>query len=232
MKRTQRVERRSLWILIGLVVCSSLSCSNGFTPSSSSRSSLPWIDRFSFRRRGRISVLHASPAVPVIKGDERVGRRGRGRRQDKQRTRRLFQDAKQLEKAGRWNQAVEMFRNILKEDPSDSHSHLALARLEARREQSDRFKQQKTYNNNNKKPESKARAAFENGTHHCPNSIHIWQAWARFEESCSNTDRARELFEQALQIDQHNPYVCHAYGLMEKKLGNEVVSPSLIVKSE
>jgi tetratricopeptide (TPR) repeat protein len=81
---------------------------------------------------------------------------------------------------------------------------LALARLEARRSPaSDRAVQ-----------------AFRNGTAACPDSVHIWQAWAVHSESTGDKEKARELFERALTLDPFNPYVCHAFGLMEKKSGN------------
>lgn len=129
----------------------------------------------------------------------------------------MFQSAKVKEKAGQWKEASEILRKILKFDPTDAHTHLGLARLEAKREQS-----HNAANNNNT-----ARAAFEAGTHHCPESVHIWQAWARYEESCSHQDRARELFLTALEVEEGNPYVCHSYGLMEKKLGNPKLARDL-----
>jgi tetratricopeptide (TPR) repeat protein len=70
-----------------------------------------------------------------------------------------------------------------------------------------------------KKKNVAARAAFEAGIDKCPNSVHLWQAWARYEESCGDVVRARELFTKALEVEERNPYVCHSFGLMEKKLG-------------
>lgn len=117
----------------------------------------------------------------------------------------LFRRAKDLERKGQWRKAAGVLREILHLDPSDSHSHLALARLEARR---DPFS-------------SAAVAAFAKGTATCPTSIHLWQAWAVHEEAAGRTDKARDLFERALQLDPFNPYVCHAYGRMELlKAGN------------
>jgi tetratricopeptide (TPR) repeat protein len=48
----------------------------------------------------------------------------------------------------------------------------------------------------------------------------LWQAWALYEQKCNHIDRARELFQKALDLEHNNPYVCHASGLMERKLGN------------
>lgn len=116
----------------------------------------------------------------------------------------MFQSAKLKEKSGRWKEASELLTTILQYDPTDAHTHLALARLEAKRRTDD--------------PGS-ARSAFERGIHFCPTSVHLWQAWARFEEQQQQLDKARTLFRQALQIEAGNPYVCHSYGLMEQKLG-------------
>jgi Tfp pilus assembly protein PilF len=113
-----------------------------------------------------------------------------------------------LEKQGKWREASDTYRSILEEDPRDSHSHLGYARLEARRSTNS----------------TSARQAFQTGTVLCPDSVHLWQAWAMYEHSCGKEERARALFEQALTLDDRNPYVCHAYGLMEKKLGNGHVS--------
>ena len=51
--------------------------------------------------------------------------------------------------------------------------------------------------------------------------MHLLQAWATLEMKSQNTKAATELFEQALQIDHSNPYVCHSYGLLS--LGMEDV---------
>jgi tetratricopeptide (TPR) repeat protein len=126
----------------------------------------------------------------------------------RRKTRILFQSAKQLEKQGKWREASDTYRSILQEDPHDSHSYLGYARLEARRSTNS----------------TAARQAFQRGTAHCPESVHLWQAWALYEQSRGEQDRARDLFERALTLDERNPYVCHAYGLMEKKLGNGNVS--------
>ena len=117
-----------------------------------------------------------------------------------------YREAKALERRGQWKLACQKYNKILNLDPSDAHSHLGLARLQARREM------HASENDN-----SDARKSFERGTTSCPKSVHLWQAWAVYEESRGNIEKARELFEQALKFDAYNPYVCHAYGLMEKK---------------
>lgn len=115
--------------------------------------------------------------------------------------RQIFQRAKELERKGQWRKAISILKDILVLDPQDAHSYLALARLEAKR------------------GSPKAEQAFVNGTNACPNSVHLWQAWAMYEETSGQVERARELFERALMLDSHNPYVYHAYGRMEHKLG-------------
>jgi Tfp pilus assembly protein PilF len=168
--------------------------------------------------RERRRTAHWS-VVPQTKSESSTPKNGKQQTTDikhnRRKSRSMFQSAKVKEKAGQWKEASEILRKILKFDPTDAHTHLGLARLEAKREQS-----HNAANNT-------ARAAFEAGTHHCPESVHIWQAWARYEESCSHQDRARELFLTALEVEEGNPYVCHSYGLMEKKLGNPKLARDL-----
>lgn len=141
-----------------------------------------------------INVGAASPPPEPKQDTNRNGQR--------RKIRNMFMKAKNLERHGRWPEASALYRDILTLDPKDSHSHLALARLEARRNHG-----------------SKAQQAFFEGTTQCPISVHLWQAWALYEESCGHVERARELFQKALELDPYNPYVCHASGLMERKLG-------------
>eukprot|EP00547_Thalassionema_nitzschioides_P003192 CAMPEP_0194214360 /NCGR_PEP_ID=MMETSP0156-20130528/15510_1 /TAXON_ID=33649 /ORGANISM="Thalassionema nitzschioides, Strain L26-B" /LENGTH=845 /DNA_ID=CAMNT_0038942593 /DNA_START=229 /DNA_END=2766 /DNA_ORIENTATION=- len=131
----------------------------------------------------------------------------------------MFRKAKDKEKAGQWKEAIKLFRKILYLDPSDSHTHLALARLEAKREHASTKKNGGGH---------AARNAFQDGSQKCPNSVHIWQAWAQFEaQSCHDIARARELFNKALEIEDSNPYVCHSFGLMEKRRGNTALAKKL-----
>jgi len=170
------------------------------------------------------------------RGRGRGGRgRGRGRGGNaggkKRRVRNLFREAKDLERLGRWREASAVLRRIVDDiDPRDAHSHLALARLEARREggrgaaaagASKKKGADAAADDDDDSPAADAaRAAFERGISLCPDSVHLWQAWALHEQSRGDDVRARELFERALQLGSTNPYVCHAYGLMELRLGN------------
>ena len=148
---------------------------------------------------------------------------------NRRKTRAMFQSAKLKEKAGRWKEASDLLTTILEHDPTDAHTHLALARLEAKRgtDSSSHISRGGTSSSGS----CRARAAFERGTQYCPDSVHLWQAWARFEEQQhqqpSPPERARALFQKALQVEAGNPYVCHSYGLMELKLGFEETAEEL-----
>ena len=188
----------------------------------------------------------------------------------KQRVRTMFRQAKEMERTGQWRQACIHLKQILEIDPYDSYSHLALGRLQSRRERGgtgigpekkkrtsiDSHDTQKSSttteaNTNGQNstpmgnslddvdteitplmilqsgPSSEAREAFYDGIEKCPDSIHLWQAWALHEQSKGNTAYARTLFQNALHIDETNPYVCHGYGLLEHRCGNFDVAMEL-----
>ena len=151
-------------------------------------------------------------------------RRGRVRSNDRRgRIRAMFRDAKDLERRGCWREAVDLLRKILDLDPRDSHSHLALARLQARRERGSSTAQEERVGGAGGRGaggEGSATEAFRRGTVLCPRSVHLWQAWALHESGRGDCDEARRLFGMALDLDPVSPYVCHAYGLMERKAGN------------
>jgi tetratricopeptide (TPR) repeat protein len=165
-------------------------------------------------RRGRFGayriVMASSPvntvpsSSPASNNNPRRKNKHRKSRSPKQMIRQQFKKAKVLERQGQWRKAIDLLDNILQTDPTDAYSHLALAKLEARRNNA-----------------TAARACFQRGTDICPESVHLWQAWAVHEEQRGNLDEARRLYERALLIDQQNPYVCHAYGLMEYRLSNK-----------
>jgi tetratricopeptide (TPR) repeat protein len=151
----------------------------------------------------------------------------------------MFQTAKTMERQGRWGEAFNLFEEILEINPKDSHSHLAIARLEARRElKNTRYngqQQQIQAESESTDSKTKAQIAFEKGVTACPRNVFLLQAWAIYEsqhqQSFGSYDRARELFERALELEPYNTYVCHAYSLMEKKLGNTDKAISLLRKS-
>jgi tetratricopeptide (TPR) repeat protein len=157
-------------------------------------------------------------------GSIRVQRKKRKQKVDMRSIKHTFQKAKRLERQGKWVEACIQYEQILERAPHDAHSHLGLARLEARRER--KLQNWATLAEDSVEGAvstlalSRAQAAFDKGTRACPESVHLWQAWAVYEQSRGNPSRARELFEEALILQPHNPYVCHAYGLMEKQLGD------------
>lgn len=200
-------------------------------------------------------------------------------RHTKLKIKRMFQKAQDLTRTGQWWDASRILKDILEIDPRDAHSHLALARLESRREFASTATSKctniangrrndscnntslwareimnhstiptgtaHTYENDNHHflsfliignkttapimdsptlpsslSNSPARAAFYRGTTLCPQSVHLWQAWALHEQSMGNLQDARTLFQVCLEIDSRNAHVCHAFGLMERRLGN------------
>jgi len=159
----------------------------------------------------------------------------------KQKVRKMMRKAKGMERLGKWHQACNVYIEILELDPYDSHSHLAYARLQSRRErganmQHNRLKGEnramekalldhswdslKKHLQSTCNERNAARQAFLEGTTKCPLSVHLWQAWALHEQSIGNLNIARMLFKEALEIDLYNPYVCHGFGLLEKRCGN------------
>ena len=161
----------------------------------------------------------------------------------KQKVKTMFRQAKEMERTGQWRQACDHLQKILEIDPYDSHSYLALARLQSRRERStstdcssgDGGERSMVKNHNNfgdmtsqvdplmiirNERHSDARKVFFDGTKKCPGSIHLWQAWALHEQSLGNIVYARSLFQRALKIDSTNSYVCHGLGLLEERCGN------------
>jgi tetratricopeptide (TPR) repeat protein len=143
----------------------------------------------------------------------------------------MFRTAKNMERQGRWRESLTLLERILQKDPKDAHSYLAMAKLEARREGkiSHHTRQIQVHQQTN--IPSRAQRAFEAGTAACPESVHLWQGWAIYEQSRGYIDRARELFEKALILEPHNSYVCHAYSLMERKLGNDDRAVGLIERA-
>jgi tetratricopeptide (TPR) repeat protein len=168
------------------------------------------------------------------------------KKNDRNSIQQMFQTAKTIERQGRWGEAFTLLEEILVINPKDSHSHLAIARLEARRElkitRYNNGSQQKQIQSECQSEEStttddsktKAQIAFEKGVTACPRSVFLLQGWAIYEsqqQSLGSYDRARELFERALELEPYNTYVCHAYSIMEKKLGNTDKAVSLLKKA-
>lgn len=72
-----------------------------------------------------------------------------------------------------------------------------------------------------------ARALYEQGLCHCPNSVHLLQAWAVLEQRCGDSDKARSLFARGLSLEPDNAYVCQAWGLLEQRCGNKEAARGL-----
>ena len=165
------------------------------------------------------------------KGKGRASQRCSATQNEKRHVRHLYSQAKSLEKRGLWMEATQLLHKILDIKPTDSHSYLALARLESRRERGRNVGSGKVIEDvvgsddtgrgrikdaeQAVKQYKSARDIFETGTQHCPKSIHLWHAWGMHEQSLGNISRAKELFDVALEIDPFNGYVNHAYGLID-----------------
>ena len=112
-------------------------------------------------------------------------------------------------------------------DCTDSHSYLAWGKLQSRREKGGLITKMGPDSSGNDAASSStsneaqnARSIFETGTKYCPQSIHLWHAWAMHEQTLGNIDKARELLDKALELDRWNGYVCHSFGLLETQCGD------------
>ncbi|CAN8068532.1 unnamed protein product [Agarophyton chilense] len=144
----------------------------------------------------------------------------------------IFEHAKEEERNGNLNEARTLLRQCLDLDKQDSHSWLALARLEARaggvsiRNSPPNSHQNENDSELHSHPPSAARGTeiarsiFKLGLEECPKSVHLIQAWAVLEHRCGNRDTARELFARGLALEPDNPYVSQAWGLLEQRVGN------------
>ena len=128
----------------------------------------------------------------------------------------LFRQAKTYEKMGQWSFAIQNYEYIIQTlNQQDAHSYLALAKLQTKRQQY-----------------TTAQQLYQTGMLACPTSIHLVQAYAIYEETIAqNITRAKELYEHALTIDSYNPYVCHAYSGLERKMGNVTHAIALLQRA-
>mmetsp|Transcript_14148 Transcript_14148/g.23536 ORF Transcript_14148/g.23536 Transcript_14148/m.23536 type:complete len:1046 (-) Transcript_14148:183-3320(-) len=115
----------------------------------------------------------------------------------------MFRRAQFLIRQGDNGVAKKLLERCLELNPYDSHSWLALARLEA-----------KVGNIEN------ARSLFQKGDQKCPDNIHILHAWGHLEQKHDNVEKAREYWSRALKLDPLNAYVCHALSNLEKRMRN------------
>jgi len=115
----------------------------------------------------------------------------------------MFHRAQFLVRQGDNVVAQRLLLRCLELNPFDSHSWLALARLEAKLGNVVR-----------------AREVFEQSTLRCPNNVHILHAWGHMEQKHGNEALARDCWSQAMIIDPLNAYVCHALSNLEKRIRN------------
>eukprot|EP01036_Dinobryon_divergens_P030333 gene30333-39562_t len=115
----------------------------------------------------------------------------------------MFNRAKFLMRHGDNPIARKLLIRCIELNPYDSHSWLALARLEARVGNADM-----------------ARKVFTDSNEKCPRNIHLLHAWGHFEQKHGNVERARELWSQAYFLDPLNAYVSHALSNLERRLRN------------
>jgi tetratricopeptide (TPR) repeat protein len=121
-----------------------------------------------------------------------------GKKDVRSRVRAMYKVAQSAVRSGRARDGIVTLQECVALDPKDSYCWLLLGRTVAQQGN----------------PAS-AREIFESASVVCPDSVHIWQAWAVLEKAQGNLDRARSLFRHALEVDPGNAYVCHAWGLLE-----------------
>lgn len=106
-----------------------------------------------------------------------------------------------------------LLRHCLEIDQADSHSWLALARLEA-----------------GAGDVRLARQLFVRGRRACPGNVHLPHAQAVLEGKLGMHGRARLRFAQAARLEPANAYVCHAWGLMEEQLGRSATAARIYAR--
>jgi tetratricopeptide (TPR) repeat protein len=94
------------------------------------------LDRFYQVTSASSPEVTTSPqyTVPRQKYKNSNGSSNNYQRHTKLKIKRMFQKAQDLTRTGQWWDASRILEDILEIDPRDAHSHLALARLESRRE--------------------------------------------------------------------------------------------------
>lgn len=115
----------------------------------------------------------------------------------------MYHQAQDLIRNGDNAEARRLLYVCINKNEKDSHSWLALARLEA-----------KTGNIQT------ARDLFARSLQLCPGNIHILHAWGLLEQKHGNIKLARECWAEAYAIDPLNAYVCHAFSNLERRLRN------------
>ncbi len=142
------------------------------------------------------------------------------RRSSSSRVRALYQKGRHAIHEGRLESARALFKQCLELDVQDAHSWLALANLETR-----------IGHNSGNSSISAARKVFRQGLEHCPENVHLLQAFGVLEHRAGDRDAARRLFALGFEADPDNPYVAQAWGLLEERVGNKEEARCLFAKS-
>jgi len=151
----------------------------------------------------------SSAPPPRESTDKNVGR-GQGDARKKKTARfihpqvfKMFQRAQYLMRNGDNVVAQKLLVRCLELNPFDSHSWLALARLEAKLGNYER-----------------AREIFSHSIARCPNNVHLLHAWGHLEQKHGDEAVARECWSKAMDLDPLNAYVCHALATLEQRHRN------------
>ena len=143
---------------------------------------------------------------------------------NRQKIKSMFRAAKGMERQGRWRDASDLYEKILLRDPRDAYSHLALARLEARREIKSQllhntspihYQQQKLYNNSNvntRRSSSRGATAATINNHTTTN--------ATSDTAIQNGSKARMAFSRGTEACPNNIHLKQAWAVFEESCGN------------
>ncbi len=128
--------------------------------------------------------------VPRQKYKKSNGSSNNYQRHTKLKIKRMFQKAQDLTRTGQWWDASRILKDILEMDPRDAHSHLALARLESRREFASTATSKCTSSATDE-PKPSISATNNNGRrHYSSNNTLLW-AWTIMNHSTISTTTAQ-----------------------------------------
>lgn len=108
----------------------------------------------------------------------------------------MFNRAQYLMQIGDNQVALKLLKRCLELNPLDSHSWLALARLESRLGNIHR-----------------AREIFQLATTTCPKNIHLLHAWGHLEQKHGNEAIARECWSEAMHVSTDTSLVLMMAGI-------------------
>ena len=138
---------------------------------------------------------------------------------NRQKIKSMFRAAKGMERQGRWRDASNLYEKILKRDPRDAYSHLALARLEARRERKGQLlhssNQRHHHRFNNKKATPQHSDSHNVGTTVIPTAKNNATTIAT-----QNNSKARMAFSRGAEACPNNVHLKQAWAVFEESSGN------------